>query len=163
MATMQGLTQEEVATVYMTRASTYKVFLDEVIKTAEPELYATLDKKAKILWAAVKEHRIMKKNQDNTYKNNCVCISCGLNFYSSTKRNYCTVDCEVSVTAFHTPGCDGCRENAMNQEGHMYPGGCLYIDPSDSPELPPLPPSPSYMRMSPINMSLSYNLDQLTI
>jgi len=71
-----------------------------------------------------------------------VCASCDEHF-TSKDQSTCCGECHLDAADIirtwwrkvrePEPGCSGCRDECLNQQGHMHPGGCLY---EESAQLP---------------------------
>jgi len=151
----QRFSKEEIVNIYTTRASTYKMFLDEYIKSSEPEVYAKCNTRAKELWKAIVQKKSLNKKKIRPANHNSTCESCKSTFYSATKTKHCSLICELYTKPLSLTTCKACYDGTDNEEAHMSTGGCMFREPStkeEVPELPPLPPSPSYFRLSPIHI-----------
>jgi len=117
-------------TTHTTTATSYNQLVSELWNETLRINYAEIRAKAKIMWVALEESR----KSAVILKENATCSWCNKRFFSEDGESLCSFICVYQESKSQADKCQGCRDNELNQMGHMYPGGCLYIDPyADEP------------------------------
>jgi hypothetical protein len=83
-----------------------------------------------VSWIDELEERLKKTSLEEYYSNVGVCGECNRAFRSVNWDFRCR-DCGGDSGSIYID-CDGCRDEVMNQQGHMNLGGCLYESPEEA-------------------------------
>ena len=134
-------TQDELRLIRTSKANSFKHLLEETRKVMETAFHREVQRRAEMMWIAIKDYR---QNKIVAIQANSICDACDGHYYTALKDPYCSTECQISATNPKS-ACKACLDGELNQQGHMYPGGCLY---AESPELPPMPP----FSMPPFNL-----------